>query len=48
MQYFNIQTETANVVDITTMVRRGFEDDNLILVQAIGFRLEENETTRGM
>ena len=48
MKYFSINEESANVHDITEMVRSGFEDQNLILVQGNGFRLEDTEATRGI
>jgi hypothetical protein len=47
MQYVTITSETANVNDITEKVKICFDNRNLILVQANGLRIEENETTNG-
>ena len=48
MKYFSINEESANVHDITEMVRSSFEDQTLILVQSNAYRLEGTETTRGI
>ena len=48
MKYFSINEESANVHDITEMVRSSFEDQTLILVQSNGCRLEDTEATRGI
>ena len=48
MKYFSINEESANVHDITEMVRSSFEDQTLILVQSNGCRLEDTEKTRGI
>ena len=48
MKYFSINKESANVHDITEMVRSRFEDQNLILVQSNGCHLENTEATRGI
>ena len=48
MKYFSINEDSANVHDITEMVRSSFEDQNLILVQSNGCRLEDTEATRGI
>jgi len=45
--YFNIDEETANVTDITTKIREGFGEQNLILVQPNGLRIEDANVTRG-
>ena len=45
---FLIIEESANVHDITEMVRSSFEDQTLILVQSNGCRLEDTEATRGI
>jgi len=47
MQYFLITEDTANVIDITEMVRISFDDRTLVLAQANGCRLEDTEVTRG-
>jgi len=47
MQYFLITEDTANVIDITEMVRISFDDRTLVLAQANGCRLEDTEITRG-
>ena len=48
MKYFSINEESANVHDITEMVRSSFEDQTLILVHSNGCRLEDTEATRGI
>lgn len=47
MQYVTITPETSNVHDITEKVRKGFCNENLILVQANGLKIEENSITSG-
>ena len=46
--FFHIDEESANVVDVTTKVRSGFGDENLILVNANGLRIEDSDATRGI
>ena len=48
MKYFLIDEESANVHDITEMVRSRFEDQTLILVERNGYRLEDTEATKGI
>ena len=48
MLHFNITSTIANVQDLTEQVRSGFENAGLVLVQANGFRFEDNEITRGI
>ena len=48
IKYFSTNEESANVPDITEMVRSSFEDQTLILVQSKGCRLEDTEATRGI
>ena len=48
MLHFNITSPIANVQDLTEEVRSGFENADLVLVQANGFRFEDNEITRGI
>ena len=48
MKYFSINEDSANVHNIKEMVRSSFEDQNLILVQNNGCRLEDTEATRGI
>ena len=47
MLHFNITSTSANVQDLTERVRSGFENADLVLVQANGLRFEDNEITRG-
>lgn len=47
MQYFHLTENECNLQTVTTKVREGFNDDALILVQANGYRIEDNEATRG-
>ena len=46
MQFFNIDEGSANVTDITTKCRDGFGNENLLLVQANGLRIEDNAVTQ--
>lgn len=39
---------TANVQDLTEKVRNGFENADLVPVQAIGLRFEDNEIAKGI
>ena len=48
MKYFSVNEESANVHDITEMVRSSFEDQNIILVQSNGCRLDDTEPLRGI
>lgn len=48
MQFFNITEESANLADITEKVRNGFEINDLVLIQANGLRIEDNDVTRGI
>ena len=48
MLHFNITSTSANVQDLTERVRSGFENADLVLVQANGLRFEDNEITRGI
>ena len=45
MQYFTITN--PNVHDITEIARKGFENDNIIIVQANGLKIEESEIING-
>ena len=47
MQFFNITEQTANVSDLTRIVREGFHDELLVLVQSNCLRYEESEATKG-
>ena len=47
MQLFNITEQTANVSDLTRIVREGFHDELLVLVQSNCLRYEESEATKG-
>ena len=47
MQFFNITEQTANVSDLTRIVREGFLDKLLVLVQSNCLRYEESEATTG-
>ena len=47
MQFFNITEQTANVSDLTRIVREGFLDESLVLVQSNCLRYEEPEATKG-
>ena len=42
MQLFNITEQTANVSDLTRIVREGFLDESLVLVQSNCLRYEES------
>ena len=46
--YFNIEPDTANVVDVTTKVRSALDNENLVLVNPSGVRIEDCEGTRGI
>ena len=48
MLHFNITNAIANVQDLTEQVRSGFENADLVLVQANGLHFEDNEITRGI
>ena len=47
VQFFNITEQTANVSDLTRIVREGFLDESLVLVQSNCLRYEESEATTG-
>ena len=47
MLHFNITEDSANVQDVTERAREGFAESTLVLVQANGLRIEDNEVTRG-
>ena len=47
MRFFNITEQTANVSDLTRIVREGFLDESLVLVQSNCLRYEESEATTG-
>ena len=47
MQFFNITEQTAIVSDLTRIVREGFLDGSLVLVQSNCLRYEESEATTG-
>ena len=47
MRFFNITEQTANVSDLTKIVREGFLDESLVLVQSNCLRYEESEATTG-
>ena len=47
MQFFNITEQTANVSDLTRIVREGFHDESLILAQSNCLGYEESEATKG-
>ena len=47
MIHFNITSTSANVQDLEEKVRRGFENADLVLVQAYGLQFEDNEISRG-
>ena len=47
MQFFNITEQTANVSDLTRIVKEGFHDEPLVLVQSNCLRYEESEATKG-
>ena len=47
MQLFNITEQTANVSDLTRIVREGFHDESLVLVQSDCLRYKESEATKG-
>ena len=44
--YFNINEATANLNDVEKKVREGFENENLILVNSNGLKIEDSEATR--
>ncbi|XP_066914772.1 uncharacterized protein [Clytia hemisphaerica] len=46
MQFFNIDEGSANVTDITAKCRDGFGNENVLLVQANGLRIEDNVVTQ--
>lgn len=48
LQYFHITPVESNVETVTEKVRNGFDNANLILVQSNGYKIEDNEATRGM
>ena len=48
MMYFYINEDTCGVSSVRDMVRRGFENPNLVLVQADGSEFMESEVTKGM
>ena len=47
IQFFNITEQTANVSDLTRIVREGFHDESLVLVQSNCLRYKESEATKG-
>lgn len=48
MLQFRITGNNANVQDLTEKVRNGFENADLVPVQAIGLRFEDNEIAKGI
>ena len=48
MKCFSINEESANVHNITEMVRSKFGNQTLILVQSNGCCLKDTEATRGI
>ena len=42
MQFSNVSEQTANVSDLTRIVREGFLDESLVLVQSNCLRYEES------
>ena len=48
MLEFNTTSTSANAQNSTEQVRSAFENANLVLVQANGLCLEDNEITRGI
>ena len=48
MLHLNITSTSANVQDLAEQIRSGFENADLVLVQANGLRFEDNEITRGI
>ena len=44
--HFNITSTSANVQDLTEQVQSGFENADLVLVQANGLRFEDDRITR--
>ena len=47
MLHLNITSTSAHVQDLAEQIRSGFENADLVLVQANGLRFEDNEITRG-
>ena len=47
MLHLNITSTSANFQDLAEQIRSGFENADLVLVQANGLRFEDNEITRG-
>ena len=46
--HFNITSTSANVQDLIEQVQSGFENADLVLVQANGLRFEDDGITRGI
>ena len=46
MQFFNITEQTANVSDLTRIVREGFHDESLVVAQSNYLRHEGSESTK--
>ena len=46
MQLFNITEQTANVSDLTRIVREGFHDESLVLAQSNCLRYQGSEATK--
>ena len=46
MQFFNITEETVNVSDLTRILREGFPDELLVLVQSNCLWYEESEAAK--
>ena len=47
MQFFNTTEQSANISDLTGIVREGFHDESFVLVQSNCLRYEESEATKG-
>jgi len=48
IQYFHVTDEECSVDQITEKAREGFGNDNLILVQANGLKVEDSDVTKGI
>ena len=46
MLHSNITKDSANVQDVTERAQGGFAESTLVLAQANGLRIEDNEVTR--
>lgn len=47
MRYFTITAETCHVQDVTEKAREAFGNDDLILVQSNGLKIEVSAITNG-